>query len=153
MRIFYLFIILCFFSCSNNQNKNNESSSGDKEIDSLYNVVVAKHDEVMPKITNIKNYQMILRADLENIDNPNDIKEKKEVILKLVNKLQKGDDAMFDWMNNFKNKHLNAEFYAKTKKDQIIKYLKEEEDKIDGVAMLMLEGIGEAEIFLKKTPK
>jgi hypothetical protein len=153
MRIFYLFIILCFFSCSNNQNKNNESSSGDKEIDSLYNVVMAKHDEVMPKITNIKNYQMILRADLENADNPKDIKEKKEVILKLVNKLQKGDDAMFDWMNNFKNKHLNAEFYTKTKKDQIIKYLKEEEDKIDAVAMLMLEGIGEAEIFLKKTPK
>jgi hypothetical protein len=150
----YSFLLLLFLICGcNNKSVKTAEKDFDKDVEALYIIVMAKHDEVMPKIKNIRNLQLILRVDLENNSDESKSSEKKEYVFKLISKLQKGDDAMFEWMTNFKNKHLNSEFYANSKKEIILKYLKEEESKIDNVAMLMLESINEAEVYLKKAPK
>jgi hypothetical protein len=65
--------------------------------------------------------------------------------------LQSANDAMFDWMGEFKGLHNNKEYYEKTDEKELSNYLKSEEIKIERVAKLMLESIGYAELFLKES--
>jgi len=147
---FYKAICFCFFTilCSCAQKSNNTNSSESTlspKVDSLYKLVVAKHDEVMPKTSDISKLSNILRKQLKN-EKESAVKEK---ILNLLQGLQSGHDAMFDWMGTFKNLHLDKDFYEKKSERELMKYLSEEEIKIDRVAKLMLESIGNAELFLK----
>ena len=108
-----------------------------------------KHDEVMPKISDIRLLQKQLREELEKDSIASD-SLKKENILELLSKLKKADDAMFDWMNEFKNPHLNQEFYLKSKDEELLDYLKSEDKKIEVVANQMLESIQLSKNLLKK---
>jgi hypothetical protein len=149
-KAFYLIFFLLLFSCS--QSSNNSNSVDTKlnpKVDSLYKLVVAKHDEVMPKDKDIVKLINILRQKLE-IEKDNSTKEK---ILNLLQFLQSGHDAMFDWMGAFKNLHLDQKFYENKSEKELLDYLSEEEAKIDRVAKLMLEGIDNAELFLKEINK
>jgi hypothetical protein len=135
-------------SCSTKQTSKNEGIKY-TSVDSLYTLVVAKHDEVMPKTADISKLSRILRSDLENLGEDKASTEKKERILELLSALQSGHDAMFDWMGEFKGAHTNKEFYEKSKENELLTYLKEEELKIERVAKLMLESIGNAEVYLQ----
>lgn len=147
----FLFLTLIILSCKGgNDNNTNDNSSLSGSVDSLYKLVVAKHDEVMPKTADISKLSRILRSDMENMGEDQTEKIKKETILGHLSALQQGHDAMFDWMGDFKGIHTNEEFYKKNKDQVLLEYLKEEEIKIDRVAKLMLESIGNAEIFLKE---
>lgn len=135
-------------SCSTKQTSKNEGIKY-SSVDSLYMLVVAKHDEVMPKTADISKFSKILRSNLENLGEDKASTEKKERVLGLLFALQSGHDAMFDWMGEFKGIHTNKEFYEKNKEKELITYLKEEELKIERVAKLMLESIANAELYLQ----
>ena len=144
---FCLFIFLIFLSCGQNSNNSNSTEiKSNSKVDSLYKLVVAKHDEVMPKTADISKLSNVLRRKLE-IEKDSVSKEK---ILDLIQGLQSGNDAMFDWMAEFKNLHLNKDFYEQKSEKELLNYLNEEEIKIDRVAKLMLEGIGNAETYIKE---
>ncbi len=148
------FLILIFFSmlgsCGEPQSKNEAEPKLSPSVDSLYKLVVAKHDEVMPKISDISKLTNKLRSLMEKLGDDKAAKESKEKILDLLTALQSAHDAMFDWMGEFKGMTTNVEFYEKGVEKDLISYLKEEEVKIDRVAKVMLESIGNAEVFLKK---
>jgi hypothetical protein len=144
--LFYLVL----FSCSqSSNNSNSEDIKLNPKVDSLYKLVVAKHDEVMPKDKDIMKLLKTLRQILETEKDS----AKKEKILNLLQVLQSGHDAMFDWMRDFKNLHLDNKFYENKSEKELLDYLSAEEINIDRVAKLMLEGIGEAELFLKNNHK
>ncbi len=145
---FLALTFLIFFSCQNSKEKQPGSQPlTDPKIDSLYKLVVAKHDEVMPKTSDISKLTQQLRKRLE-IEKSETEKEK---ILNLLAGLQSANDAMFDWMGEFKGLHNNKEYYEKTDGKELSNYLKSEEIKIERVAKLMLESIGYAELFLKES--
>ena len=145
---FLALTFLIFFSCQNSKEKQPGSQAlTDPKIDSLYKLVVAKHDEVMPKTSDISKLTQQLRKRLE-IEKSEPEKEK---ILNLLAGLQSANDAMFDWMGEFKGLHNNKEYYEKTDGKELSNYLKSEEIKIERVAKLMLESIGYAELFLKES--
>jgi hypothetical protein len=153
MQLFKAFSILFYlvlFSCSqSSNNSNSEDIKLNTKVDSLYKLVVAKHDEVMPKDKDIMKLLKTLRQILETEKDS----AKKEKILNLLQVLQSGHDAMFDWMRDFKNLHLDNKFYENKSEKELLDYLSAEEINIDRVAKLMLEGIGEAELFLKNNHK
>jgi hypothetical protein len=153
MQLFKAFSILFYlvlFSCSqSSNNSNSEDIKLNPKVDSLYKLVVAKHDEVMPKDKDIMKLLKTLRQILETEKDS----AKKEKILNLLQVLQSGHDAMFDWMRDFKNLHLDKKFYENKSEKELLDYLSAEEINIDRVAKLMLEGIGEAELFLKNNHK
>ena len=153
MQLFKAFSILFYlvlFSCSqSSNNSNSEDIKLNPKVDSLYILVVAKHDEVMPKDKDIMKLLKTLRQILETEKDS----AKKEKILNLLQVLQSGHDAMFDWMRDFKNLHLDNKFYENKSEKELLDYLSAEEINIDRVAKLMLEGIGEAELFLKNNHK
>jgi hypothetical protein len=153
MQLFKAFSILFYlvlFSCSqSSNNSNSEDIKLNPKVDSLYILVVAKHDEVMPKDKDIMKLLKTLRQILETEKDS----AKKEKILNLLQVLQSGHDAMFDWMRDFKNLHLDNKFYENKSEKELLDYLSAEEINIDRVAKLMLEGIEEAELFLKNNHK
>jgi len=153
MQLFKAFSILFYlvlFSCSqSSNNSNSEDIKLNPKVDSLYKLVVAKHDEVMPKDKDIMKLLKTLRQILETEKDS----AKKEKILNLLQVLQSGHDAMFDWMRDFKNLHLDNKFYENKSEKELLDYLSAEEINIDRVAKLMLEGIEEAELFLKNNHK
>lgn len=150
LKAFSLLFYLVLFSCSqSSNNSNSEEIKLNPKVDSLYKLVVAKHDEVMPKDKDIMKLLKTLRQILETEKDS----AKKEKILNLIQVLQSGHDAMFDWMRDFKNLHLDNKFYENKSEKELLDYLSAEEINIDRVAKLMLEGIGEAELFLKNNDK
>jgi hypothetical protein len=124
------------------------SCQTEKSIDKRYEEVVAQHDVVMPKISDMEVLQEKLRKKMKSLE-PADSSQKEE-ILSLLSLLKKGHDGMFDWMNEFKNKHLDKEFYEKTPEAELRAYLDEEERKIIAVGETMLEGIKKSEAYLNQ---
>jgi hypothetical protein len=150
LSIFLALIFLTLFSCQNSkENKQASEAKVDPKIDSLYKLVVAKHDEVMPKTADISKLTQQLRKQLEGIKSETE----KEKVLNLLAGLQSANDAMFDWMGEFKGMHNNMEYYEKTKEEELMSYLKSEEVKIERVAKIMLESIGYAQLFLNESKK
>ena len=147
---FYLIIIFLITSCVGNSKKDKQTENMlNPKVDSLYKLVVAKHDEVMPKTVDISKLTQVLRSKLENTKD----EVEKEKILNLLEGLQSAHDAMFDWMGAFKGLHTNEEFYQKKPEQELINYLKDEETKIERVAKIMLESIGYSELYIKDHKK
>lgn len=132
---FYLFFILSvclstFYSCQKLE----------PEVEKRYEEVMAIHDEVMPRMSDIHR----LKKRLSKVDTAQLTDMSPNILLDHSLKLEKADNAMMDWMANFK----------KPKKDMpediAIAYLYEEKKAITAVRDLMLESIKEAEALLAK---
>ncbi|WCL80589.1 hypothetical protein PPO43_11480 [Saprospira sp. CCB-QB6] len=139
--------LLLFAACQNSAPTPSTTTGLSPQMDSLYSLVVAKHDSIMPKIGDIEAYQFQLRK-LTTADSLS-TEEKKSALLILA-QLKKGHEAMFDWMNAFKNPHLNEDFYTQSSEKELWSYLQTEEDKIEEVTRLMQNSMQEAKNFLEE---
>lgn len=128
--VFGLFLV-CFWACGG-------ESTAFKQEDSLRNEVFAIHDEAMPKMTDIVQ----LKGGL--IELPTDSTNEAEV--KSANsQLEKAEDAMMAWMNNFKA----PEKLRDTKShEEIMAYLENEKLEITKVRDLMNNSIANAKRIL-----
>lgn len=101
------FLILCIFACK-------QKSPKEKELDALHKTVISIHDDVMPKISNIRKLDKSIRKH----------KNAEDLNFKILSKrLQQEDDAMMDWMQqykkpNFKN-YEEAKAYLLAQKNKI----------------------------------
>ncbi len=127
--LIYLFIFL--LSCQST------SPADSKKLDELYDLVVAQHDEVMPKTADIERAVEELRA-FYSLQKDSLLQKES---LALIKELKSAHEAMFSWMDQFKNKHLEAEFYQNTASDSLQLYLGEEEKKIQKVAQMMNQSL------------
>ena len=142
--------ILACCACNSTQKSKESSTEKISSVDSLYELVIAKHDSVMPKISSLEGLQQKLRNNLDTLPIAKSSFARKDSILNLLTDLQKGHDAMFDWLDKFKNKYTAEEFYKNSHEAELINYLKSEETKIEEVARLMLGSMERAEMFLKE---
>ncbi len=127
-----LVVIISFllvFSCDNKI---------EKEIESLNTVLMTGHDEVMPKSMNISEVKKELIASVENA--PDSI---KNAALELSTQLQKAEDDMYTWMDNY-GKAMN-DVKDKNEKLELYKGLQSEIEKIKA---LTDESIANAKTFL-----
>jgi hypothetical protein len=142
----YLLILtsfsILFFNCnsSNNEKEQNNAFSLSPVAEHLYSVVGEKHDTAMLLMKDIGNARHTLRNSLnEQVDSLQKLK-----ILDLLLALKKADDAMMNWMREFKNTDLDEDMYKSMSEAEIVNYLSNEEVKIEAVQQQMLKSIAQA---------
>ena len=144
----FFFLSILLNNCTNTEPVNKEESSFtlSSKTAELYRIVGEKHDTAMLLMKEIGIGQSRLRIKLNTLEENN---PQKDTILDLLLALSKADDAMMNWMREFKNTDLDEDMYEVMKEEEIMYYLKQEEVKIEKVHQLMLKSIDDAFSFMK----
>lgn len=121
------FLLLCSVAC-------NQSNPQQKELEALHKTVMSIHDDVMPKISTIRKLN-------KNIKKDKDVNDLKFNVLS--KRLQQEDDAMMEWMQQYKKPSFNEYDEAKG-------YLLDQKTKIEKVRNGMLKVIDDAEKILNQ---
>lgn len=128
-RLLYCFVaISIFFACKSDKALHSESKV-------LYDQVMAVHDEVMPKMRDVRQ----LSKKLKKIEESQSEKEIQDVL----SNMELADEAMMDWMAQFKmpkNKSREAE----------LEYLNGQIVSVNDMKDKMLSAISQAEKLLGK---
>jgi len=127
------FLILCVFSCK-------QMNPKDKELEALDKTVMSIHDDVMPKINNIRKLDKNIRKRID----AGDLEFNDDIKFKIISKrLEQEDEAMMEWMQQYKKP--DFENYEEAKA-----YLLDQKIKIEKVRSGMLRVIDDAEKILNK---
>lgn len=106
VKILSLIIALAVWSCGNKSNDHEHDhahegtdveTSGNQE---LYNEVMKIHDEVMPKMDDIRQFKMKLKERLDKSQNLTQVERMQ--IDALIAKLDSAGDGMMIWMREFR---------------------------------------------------
>ena len=136
-------ILFFFFNCNsnNNEKEQNDTFSLPPVAANLYQIVGEQHDTAMLLMKDIGNARNNLRKSLKSETTDS---VQKDIILDLLLALKKADDAMMNWMREFKNTALDEDLYNAMSEEEIITYLRNEESKIKAVHQQMLKSIADA---------
>jgi excinuclease UvrABC ATPase subunit len=151
-----LIAIICFViaSCGSgdsrhDQHKGHTTEGTKTPADSLYELVMAGHDEVMPRMGKIRGAQKEAQRLVDSINAlPENAKAAslaiKSKLEELVKELGYADFAMDKWMTEF---NLDS---AKDNVELRIQYLNEEKLKVDKVKEAIIKSLAKADSLLKK---
>jgi len=109
LRLLSLFLVLSLPTCQNN------------EVEVLHNEIMDIHDEVMPKTSDIAYLYLAFRKKVET-DSTISTDQKIE-LLKQADDLEKAEDEMMVWMNDYISPH---KMKSSKNKNEIIDYLLEQ---------------------------
>lgn len=131
--------VLVFAAAGCNQTQTQEQEKWD--------TIMAVHDELMPKMSDINRLNQELAARLGALDSTK--VEEKRAILEQIEGLNSAENTMMDWMANVKpiEELRNEGDHAK-----VMEYLETEQKKVDQMKEEMLKSIESAEQFIKNTP-
>lgn len=104
----------------------NSCKEYNQEQQQLWDKVMMVHDEVMPKMGELHQLKKQLKKQAENPTQQKTIQE-----------IEAAQDAMMDWMRNFKSMRV----LAKLDHAEAIAYLKKEQKRVAKVKKMMLESI------------
>jgi hypothetical protein len=145
-------ILSVITACNSKEDKNH--SGHKKEIpatkqDSLYEEVMAGHDEVMPKIGKIKGAQKKAQQLIDSIATLPEKAQAAAADLKLelktlINDLNYADIAMDKWMMEFNMDSMKENI------NERINYLANEKMKVGKVKEAILSGLQKADSLLKR---
>ncbi len=131
----------------NDSSKMEQVSTIDSTQPPLFNEIMAVHDEIMPQMSTIEILKQELRMRLDSIDASNTKSEFRSQFRHALAELNRADNMMSDWMNNFK------ENYDTIKVDAVrTNFLESERAKIEGVKATMKESIDVAKLTISNTP-
>ncbi len=155
-KIIFPLLAISLLTACNNAGKEDHSKHETKDgkavvkspVDSLFDEVMAGHDEVMPKMGKVRGAQTRAKAMLDSIarlpakaqDAAVDLKKKLET---LVNDLNYADFAMDKWMTEF-----NMDSAVNNVQERL-KYLESEKGKVAKVKEAVLGGLARADSLLK----
>ncbi|MEN8247876.1 MAG: hypothetical protein ABFS32_03020 [Bacteroidota bacterium] len=114
-------------SCSN--------SDSNDEKQKAYDKVIAVHDEVMPKLSQISNLKEQITKHIAILNDSTEIAEWQQ----LIGELDDADESMWVWMRQFDS------YLDDKSEEEALEYLKEEQVKVDEVARKINESIAKAE--------
>lgn len=133
---FILLMLLCVsvFSCSPKENKN----------ELLKEKVIQVHDEVMPKIGELKAYQKKLNELAENLEQSEDSAdiEKAAALKEVAAECEQAYDGMFVWMRQF-----DVDLEEMSEEEAKL-YLEEQLEKVGKVKNGILQALRESEALL-----
>ena len=109
LRLLSLFLVLSLPACQNN------------EVEVLHNEIMDIHDEVMPKTSDIAYLYLSFRKKVET-DSTISTDQKIE-LLKQADDLEKAEDEMMVWMNDYISPN---KMKSSKNKNEIIDYLLEQ---------------------------
>jgi len=111
--------------------------------------VFVVHDEIMPQMGQLMEYQKELSKEITAIDSllkigaSDSLQKRKEEALSLGSMLKEADNGMMDWMHDYKGDSLKA-----LASDEALKAMSAEKTKIDAVKVKMTESMTKAKAFL-----
>lgn len=127
-----LFSIMLFYSCTEKKQENSQ--------DQLMQSVMAVHDEVMPKMSDIMKYKKQIGEKIQELRAAGE-DANKDMITRLEevsNDLDTSHKEMMDWMHGF-----NPQFEG-MKEEDVVKYLNDEKAKIEQVGQQVEATLKEA---------
>ncbi len=141
---FSLLIIGLGFSACQTGEKGPSEEENIAAQDQLWDEVMAAHDEVMPKMSEIKRLERELGGwigEESSLD-----AEAQEKVGQMVQQLASAGEGMMEWMSNIRQlEPLRAEM----EHQGIVDYLNEEKEKISKVQKDMLQSIEEGSKLLE----
>lgn len=102
--------------------------------------ILAVHDSMMPQMSELLQFQKDVAAKVAESDGL-----AKEKGLQISQQLKNADDAMMDWMHQYKGDtllHLGQE--------EALAYLKDQQEKVQAMRDLMRKSLTDAENYLRK---
>jgi len=126
-RVTLFFLALVLIGCK-------QSTPKEKELKALHKTVMSIHDDVMPKISNIRKLNKTITEHKNS---------EKQEFENMAKRLEQEDDAMMEWMHQYKKPGFND--YDKAKS-----YLLAQKIKIEKVRNGMLSVIDDAEKLLNE---
>lgn len=138
MKLYWSFLsaIVLFLLASCNQTQTQEQEKWD--------AIMAVHDELMPKMSDINRLNQELTARLGALDSTK--AEDRAAVLAQIQGLASAENTMMDWMSNVKSLEQVRQEGDHTK---VMEYLEAEQNKVDQMKEEMLKSIENAEIFVK----
>ncbi|ERM82827.1 hypothetical protein P872_03975 [Rhodonellum psychrophilum GCM71 = DSM 17998] len=135
--LFFYFLFILFSSCSPN---------GEESNDLLKEEVIAIHDEVMPKMGELKSLhkEILLKIDLLKSDSSKNAADIQELQV-LANNLDASFEGMFIWMRQFKST------YEGMNEEEITQYLLEQKKMVEKVNLDIKKNLAEAKSELDKS--
>jgi regulator of replication initiation timing len=110
--------------------------------DRLFDEVMAIHDSIMPAMRDITNLQKEVKARLDELDSTAQIEENRLQMER--QRLDSAHNAMMEWMRAFEK-----DFEGKTH-EEVMEYLENQKERIQGVEQMMEESISQTQEFLKE---
>jgi DNA-binding HxlR family transcriptional regulator len=126
-----LFLLSLLQSCKENTQS--------RQIEEMHLVVMEIHDAVMPKMRDIHQ----LKKELRSLISERKLSDSLE-ILETITLLNRADDAMMDWMDEYKKPEEGDDI------EKSMAYLEEEKIKITEVSDLMVLSIEKAGALIKR---
>lgn len=120
--------------------QNEPKSAAEQEYDNYYDSVMLIHDRTMPMMGHLEELRTQLQEERRAVINADPNRYRK--VVNLLGELNKAEDAMFTWMNEFNPDSIPSE--------QKLNYIKSELGEVKHMEGLMLGGIGMAESYLEE---
>ncbi|WP_232835025.1 hypothetical protein [Pleomorphovibrio marinus] len=132
-----IFIIGMFvWSCGPGERRGSEEKD---EVEELKTEVIAIHDEVMPKMGQLRDYQKQLSAKAEELE-----AQAAESYLQAAIACEKAYEGMFEWMRQFDST------LEGMSEEEAMGYLEEQREKVVIVNEDIKEALKEAEVLLEE---
>lgn len=152
MKKYNFFLLLSFglfLACNGSNTKSDSDSKFSaeelKEQQDLWDELMVVHDEVMPKISNIHKLGRQLKNYSETAEDiPNEVKEQVAATISL---LDEADESMFSWMSNLRQL---KPLQDTEKHEDIVIYLRAEQDRMDKVKKNMLMSMEKGSMLVQE---
>jgi len=148
MRIYLAVLLFVFLYACNPPASQEESAIGEVsenmspeeiERDSLYDAMMAVHDDVMPEMDRMYRLRRRATAVADSLQNQPEIPISADTLRAIAQQVELAEEAMMNWMrsNDFQFEDMSHQ--------EIMQKLEEEKEKITVVREQMLNSIKEAE--------
>jgi hypothetical protein len=152
INILFLASLLLFAACNSTSSTQTESNAQGPSVEQLEKNVMAVHDEVMPRISDIMKLKKELTGKLVALDSiqgsPGEtvrLDEQKAQGRLLVRRLTEADSLMMDWMHNYSNDSVQNRPQA-----EAARYLNAQQQLINDVKVKINQSITDAKTYLKQ---
>ena len=143
-----LVVIAVLLTTSCQETKKDQSSETSTESTDaskdLHDRVMQIHDEIMPKMDNIMKAKGQLQEKMDSLRANNGNEEVISELERAILALSEADEAMMQWMRNFKPQE------DVTDEKAVMDYYKDQEDKIKAVKEQMYSSLEEAKKLLEE---
>ena len=150
-------LILALTACGSKEKSGHEGhdmgmTEGGTPIAKVEQEVLAVHDEVMPRISDIMKLKKELSVKLTALDSaqgtPTEtvrVDEQKAQVRQLVRRLTEADSLMMGWMS-----HYNGDTLKKLPEAEALRYLGEQKELINNAKSKINQSIEQAQTYLKQ---
>ncbi|HNP19163.1 MAG TPA: hypothetical protein PKL31_12060 [Fulvivirga sp.] len=133
------------------QNESEVTDNKDTEIpddvqveQTLYDEVIGVHDEIMPKLEDMMNLKGDLQEKADLLSQDEKQSEKVAEMEVAIKNLEGADEAMMNWMRNFKPQRDNVSH------DAVVEYYTKQKVSIDSVRTLMENAMAKGAELIKE---